>query len=239
MCPRTNPDNRISGVLCELYPTGVKSSRWASKKVQIGDTASGHFPIKKLSQLLGKLQAATRAIPLAPLFYRKLQHAVKRALDHSGQDYSVPVALYTEEKAELQWWFDHLSAWNGKTIMAEKPSMVIESDASTQGWEATCEGICTGGPWSPEESQWHTNCLEALAAFYAVKCFVRDKRSITVLLRLDNTTAVAYVNKLGGTVSHQLNHIVRELWLWYMNRDISLVAEHLPDVLNSIADEKS
>ena len=44
------------------------------------------------------------------------------------------------------------------------------------------------------------NCLEALAAFYAVKCFSRDRKSITVLLRMDNTTVVMYVNKLGQIV---------------------------------------
>ena len=62
-----------------------------------------------------------------------------------------------------------------------------------------------------------------------MKCFVRDRKSITVLLRMDNTTAVAYVNNLGGTVSPKLNTIVRELWLWCMNRDITLVAEHLQE----------
>ena len=44
------------------------------------------------------------------------------------------------------------------------------------------------------------NCLEALAAFYAVKCFSRDRKSITVLPRMGNTTAVMYVNKLGQIV---------------------------------------
>ena len=72
-----------------------------------------------------------------------------------------------------------------------------------------------------------------------MKCFVRDKKSITVLLRMDNTTAVTYVNKLGGTVSPKLNTIVRELWLWCMNRDITLIAEHLPGVLNTIVDQES
>jgi len=56
---------------------------------------------------------------------------------------------------------------------------------------------------------------------------------------MDSTTAVAYVNKLGGTVSPRLISIVRELWLWCMNRDTILVAEHLPGVLNVIADKKS
>ena len=198
-----------------------------------------HITARKLSQLLGRLQAVTRAVPLAPLFYRKLQQALQRVLEQSEQDYSAQLILSKEEKEELEWWWDHLSAWNGKTIMTDKPSVVIESDASTRGWGASCEGARTGGPWSSEERQWHINCLEALAAFHAVKCFVRDRKSITVLLRMDNTTAVAYVNKLGGTVSPRLNTIVRELWLWCMNRDITLVAEHLPGVLNTIVDQES
>ena len=69
-------------------------------------------------------------------------------------------------------------------------------------------------------------------SFHSVKCFVRDRKSITMLLRIDNTTAVAYVNKLVGTVSPKLNTIVRELWLWCMS------PEHLPGVLNTIADQE-
>ena len=45
--------------------------------------------------------------------------------------------------------------------------------------------------------------------------------------------------QIGGTVSPKLNTIVRELWLWCMNRDITLVAEYLPGILNTIADEES
>ena len=74
-------------------------------------------------------------------------------------------------------------------------------------------------------SQWHIKCWEAMAAFHAVKFFIRDRKSITVL---NNTTAVAYMNKLCGTLSPRC-----------MNRDIILTAEHLPGVLNTIADEES
>jgi len=59
--------------------------------------------------------------------------------------------------------------------MSEKPSLMIESYASTYGWRAVCKGVRTGGPWSPEERQWHINCLEVLAAFHALKSFVRDQ----------------------------------------------------------------
>ena len=75
---------------------------------------------RRLSQLLGRLQAATRAVPLAPLFYRKLQRALQRTLELSDQDYSAQLILSSGEQEELQWWLDHLSAWNGRTIMMEK-----------------------------------------------------------------------------------------------------------------------
>ncbi len=43
----------------------------------------------------------------------------------------------------------------------------------------------------------------------------------------------------GGTVSPKMNRIVKELWLWCLQREIHLQAEHLAGVLNTIADEKS
>ena len=77
-----------------------------------------------------------------------------------------------------------------------------------------------------------------MAAFLAVKCFVRDRKSVTVLLRMGNMSAVTYVNKLGGTVSQNPTAITKELWLWYLQRDITLIAEHLPGVQNTVVDEK-
>ena len=42
------------------------------------------------------------------------------------------------------YWLDHLTVWNGKSFLTEKVSVVIESDTSTGGLGATCEGVCTG-----------------------------------------------------------------------------------------------
>ena len=122
-----------------------------------------------------------------------------------------------------------------------KPSVVIETDASRRGWGATSQGVQTGGPWSRLESNKHINCLEALAAFLVIKCFARDRRSVTILLRMDNMSAVSYmyVNKPGGTISQNLTVISKNLWLWCLQRDISLIVEHLPGVQNAIADEES
>ncbi len=75
----------------------------------------------------------------------------------------------------------------------------------------------------------------------AVKTFARERQGITILLRIDNMTTKAYVRQQsGGTVSPKMNRIVKELWLWCLQkREIHLQAEHLAGVLNTIADEES
>ena len=78
-----------------------------------------------------------------------------------------------------------------------------------------------------------------LAALLAFKCFFRDERSIHVLLKMDNTSAIAYINKRGGTVSPTLNRLNKEFWLWCMERDITVQAQHLAGALNCTADAES
>ena len=58
-------------------------------------------------------------------------------------------------------------------------------------------------------------------------------------LRMDNRTAVAYVNHMGGTRSPQLNSVATQLWTWCLERGIMLSAEYLPGVDNRIADMES
>ena len=78
-------------------------------------------------------------------------------------------------------------------------SVVVETDASMLGWGAVCKGVQTGGLWSQAEWRNHMNYLELLAATFAVKAFTKDKENIQVHLRIDNRTAVFYVNRMRGT----------------------------------------
>ena len=55
--------------------------------------------------------------------------------------------------------------------------------------------------------------------------------------KMDSMSAFTYINKLGGTTSPHLNHLAKQLWLWCMERNILLRAQHLPGVRNTIADE--
>ena len=85
----------------------------------------------------------------------------------------------------------------------------------------------------------HINCLELLAATLAVKTFAKGQTVKHLLLYLDNTTAVAYINHLGGTVSPQATTLAKDLWIWCLERNIFLTAQHLPGIVNIIADSES
>ena len=111
-----------------------------------------------LSRLLRKLNHASQAIPPAPLFYRNMQQSLRQALTYGTREYSNPVRINLETRRELQWWIDHLNRWNGKFLLNQKPSLTIETDASTTGWGATCQGVRTGGPWSHHERKMQINC---------------------------------------------------------------------------------
>ena len=97
----------------------------------------------------------------------------------------------------------------------------------------------TGGLWSLQDQKAHINVLELQAAFLTIQSFLKTKRNIHVLIYLDNTVAVQYTNRMGGTRSQALCHLVIELWEWCLDRQIILHAEHLPGSLNFRADFES
>ena len=57
-------------------------------------------------------------------------------------------------------------------------------------------------------------------------------------LQMDNTTAVAYVNALGGK-KELCNKLARNIWEWCIQRNIWISACYLPGVLNVEADRQS
>ena len=174
----------------------------------------------------------------APLFFRHLQACLQAALQPL-QDYSQHCPLTKEAKEDLNWWATHPTSWNGKSIIRGNPDLTIETDASNTGWGARCGSLQTGGPWSPTEARMHINCLELLAATLAIQAFAKKQENILVHLKMDSTSALTYINKMGGTVSPNLNRLTKDLWTWCLARNITLRAYHLPGALNEKADEES
>ena len=58
---------------------------------------------RQLSQFLGKLNAASEAMLVAPLFYRALQKDLQTALAQGAQDYEHHMRLSKDAREELVW----------------------------------------------------------------------------------------------------------------------------------------
>ena len=56
---------------------------------------------------------------------------------------------------------------------------------------------------------------------------------------MDNTTAISYINKMGGPTSLVLSSLAFDLWLCCLERSITVEAHHLPGRLNIVADFES
>lgn len=46
------------------------------------------------------------------------------------------------------------------------------------------------------EKQSHINLLDLKATFYGLICFAAEIRAAEILLRIDNSTAIGYINKM-------------------------------------------
>lgn len=198
----------------------------------------GFLSARELARLIGKLTATLPAIFPAPLWYRELQRLKNQAL-RSSHSFETSVLLTQEALLELDWWSSKMSLVNGKNIRTQEPDMVMETDASMLGWGAVCNGTRTGGLWSQVERRNHINYLELLAATFAVKAFTKNKSNLHLLLRMDNRTAICYVNHMGGTHSPLMSKLAIQLWQWCLERNLSLSAVHLPGTSNCVADEES
>ena len=73
-----------------------------------------------------------------------------------------------------------------------------------------------------------------LCTLYKLLCPICGTR-----LKLDNSTAVAYINKMGGIKSPSLNSLSRTLWEWRDERGIIISAQHIPGKENLVADSSS
>ena len=169
------------------------------------------------------------------LSYRAIQFLLLKK--HKNQlPWSAQVQMCPQARANLLWWIREAAKYNGKPIRPSPPSLTITSDASLSGWGAVCGQDSVGGLVAPDERGLHINVLELRAVFLGLRHFASRYRKRTILLHLDNTTAVAFINRQGGTRLRTLCDLAVQMGVWGMRRDLSLEARHIPGVVNVSAD---
>ncbi|XP_014217272.1 uncharacterized protein LOC106645836 [Copidosoma floridanum] len=200
-------------------------------------STSDKICMKDLMKLIGTIVAACPAVAYGWLFYKTLERLKQKALARFGFNKRLLITLSPPAKEELLWWQQQVLVSNNK-IRSFHFDVTIFTDASNTGWGAVCGSESAHGSWSSSERKKHINWLEIKAIFLALKCFANEVHGKQILLRVDNTTALAYINKMGGARHEDLHLLAKEIWLWCISRKCWIFAEYIASKQNP-ADEGS
>ena len=194
--------------------------------------------IKQVAEVIGILVSNFPGAQYGPLHYRNVERDKYLALVFNKGNYEGKLRLCPMALQEIRWWLNNAITLH-RDIQHPRPSVTIQSDASKLGWGAVFGAQKTGGRWTPAETESHINVLELLAAFFALKCYCSKMGNCHIQLQIDNTTAIAYINNMGGSKSKELDQLAFQIWEWCITRHIWLSAVHIAGRLNTGADEKS
>ena len=164
--------------------------------------------------------------------------SVHRQIALAGGNYSTFLVLTEGSRADLEWWLSALRHWNGAVAMPLPSDSVLTTDASLTGWGSTFQGLRARGDWTMEQASRHSNVRELTAVLLSLRAFLAQLKGRSVLLRSDNATVVASINRLVGK-SRALNELVRQIFLLCHEHGITLRALWIPGVSNTEADELS
>ena len=119
---------------------------------------------------------------------------------------------------------------------------MVTTDASSLGWGGVLgqeskggSNMTVQGQWDSWQQAWHINRQELAAVQLTLKHFQAQVAGHKVLVRSDNTTTCAYINKSGGTRSRQLCWQAWDLGKWCIQHNVQLQAIHVPGVDNVLA----
>ena len=91
------------------------------------------------------------------------------------------------------------------------PDLILYTDALDTGWVASLGSEHLSGLWSKSCSLYSINHRELLAIFLALDGFSQLLRQQSMALFTDNTTALSYLWKEGGTRSSTLNSVAQAI----------------------------
>ena len=157
--------------------------------------------IRELAQTIGVIVSSIRAVSYGQMYYKELEKCKVQSLARSGGNFNRK-AYISEEAACIRNIFDAFVH-----IKLPPFDLTIFSDASLECWEGTDQVTEIGGRWNCIENKCHINSLELQAVFFCLKTFCKNKTTLNVLLKLDDATAVASINKKGGTNLASCNNL--------------------------------
>ncbi len=242
---KLSPVQRISFLGVELDSLSM-TARLTEERAQAVLNCLSSFrgrnvvPLKQFQRLLGHVASAAAVTPLWFLHVRPLQHWLhSRVPRWAWRRGTLRVGITQQCRRSLSPWTYLAFIRAGVPLEQVSRNTVVTTDASSTGWGATCNRQAVSGLWTGPRLLWHINCLELWAVHLALWQFRPLLLGKHVLVRMDNTVAVSYINRLGGIWSHRMSQLARLLLLWSQTQFKSLCAVHIRGNLNRAANALS
>ena len=216
-------------------PSVERVTRLQSPAVAFQSCASP--PASLWLSLLGVLSSLAHLVPGGRLRMRSLQLCLHRSWNR--QDMEAPIFASMECLRDLRWWLHLPRLYLGVSLYQVSPDLHFWSDASDVGWGAHLDYQVASGLWDASQAALSFNARELLAVQLGLFQFQSALQGRTVAVFCDNTTAVAYLRREGGTRSPLLNSIAQEILRWAESRSIRLTPQFLPGSNNVLADALS
>ncbi|XP_052473657.1 uncharacterized protein LOC128030230 [Carassius gibelio] len=187
-------------------------------------------------RLQGLMASSIQVVPLGLLRMRAFMKWVLLLHFSPTRDLCRSVIVTRACSAALRHWKSADFYAHGTPLGTVMMRKVVTTDASLTGWGATQEGRTVNGLWPSRLRSAHINYLELMAIWKALNYFLPRLQGHHVLVRCDNTTTVAYINRQGGVRSSKLHALAYKLLVWSAQVFLSLRATHVPGLLNRGAD---
>ena len=156
-----------------------------------------------------------------------------------SRDQSVRIPGSPDCLRDLRWWLHLPRLLFGVSLLQVSPDLDIWSDASDVGWGAHLGSLTASGLWNLDQSALSINTRELLAIREGLLHFQSSLVGRNVSVFCDNSTAVSYLRKEGGTRSPFLNSLTQGILRWAESLSIRLLPQFIPGSLNVLADSLS
>jgi hypothetical protein len=204
--------------------------------------------LRDLARLLGQIQFAKLAVPLARLHSASLLQLQRDAL-RKDHDWRALICIPPHAREELLAWESRLETEVSRPFLLDHSPTVLHGrwDAAKTGWGgyATWEGrrLTARGAFSPMEANQSSNVRESLAQTYgwtAILSQIPEEKREGLLIRAgsDNSSWVSYATREGGRFLH-LNRLILDFFELLQSNKVRLQAYHVPGVENLLADRLS
>ena len=215
---------------------------WDKIQSELGQFAlASSVTARKFLRLLGLMNSTADVVELGRLHMRPLQFVLLSQWKPFRQPLTDLVLLSDDCRVHLKWWAQEANIMSGVSLALPQTVQTLCTDSSKKGWGASLDvgEAAVSGDWPPADACKSINFLETKAILLTVQRLADHLKGKATLVLCDNTTAVSYFKRQGGTFSPDLTMLVWDTLLLCQKMNITLVFRHIAGKLNVRADQLS